>query len=150
MLQGIDDDFRSGLGDDSQMHTIRDVLQLAHGHLTGQIIDSFYTVYNVLGAGHFESVYVRALQVELNFRGIASVREAPLTVRYRGMVVGDFRVDLLVEDTIIVEVKTAERIAAPHAVQVMGYLRASGLSVGLILNAGTRPTVRRMIYSPRR
>jgi len=131
------------------VHATQDVLQLAYGDLTRQIIDAFYTVFNDLGDGHFESVYVRALQVELDHRGIHSEREARLTVRYRGIVVGDFRVDLLVVETVIVEVKTADRIGVEHERQVLGYLRASGLPVGLILNAGTRPSVRRMIRTRR-
>ena len=141
--------FTTIIGDSQHMHTTRDALHLAHGRLTGEIIDSFYTVFNVLGDGHFESVYVRALQIELDYRGIASVREAPLTVRYRDRVAGDFRVDLLVEDTIIVEVKTAARIAAAHETQILNYLRTSGLSVGLLLNAGSRASVKRMILTPR-
>ena len=131
------------------MPATQDVLQLAYGDPTGQIIDAFYTVYNALGDGHFESVYVRALQVELDYRGIPSERESRLAVRYRDIVVGDFRVDLLVVETVIVEVKTAHKIVAEHERQVLGYLRASGLQVGLILNAGTLPSVRRMIRTRR-
>ena len=79
------------------MAMTKDVLQLAHGELTKQIIDAFHTVFNELGDGFVESVYVRALQTELHFRDVPSQREAPLTVRYRDEVVGEFRVELLVE-----------------------------------------------------
>ena len=78
-----------------------------------------------------------------------SEREAPLTVRYRDKVVGHFRVDLLVAETIIVEVKTADKISAAHERQTLNYLRESGLPVGLILNAGPQATVRRMIRTRR-
>lgn len=129
------------------MPLTREALRLAHGELTGQIIDSFYTVYNELGEGFVESVYTRALQIELEFRGIESERESPMKVHYRDKVVGDFRVDLLVVGTIVVEVKTADRIAKPHEKQMLNYLRASRRPVGLILNAGDRPTVKRKILT---
>ena len=131
------------------MQLKQDALQLAHGELTGQIIDAFYTVCNELGDGFVESVYVRALQIELQFRHVPSQREAPLVVRYRDEVVGEFRVDLLVDDLIIVEVKTADRIAKAHERQVLNYLKAAEHPVGLILNVSDRPTVRRKIWTPR-
>ena len=116
------------------MRATQDVLQLAYSDLTGTIIDAFYTVYNALGDGHFESVYVRALQVELEFRGIPSEREAPLTVRYRDKVVGDFRVDLLVAETIIVEVKTADKISAAHERQTLNSVRFPSFRVSQFLH----------------
>ena len=131
------------------MPMTQDVLQLAHGELTKQIIDAFHTVFNELGDGFVESVYVRALQIELRFRHVPSHREAPLVVHYRGEVVGEFRVDLLVDDLIIVEVKTAEKIAKSHERQVLNYLKAAEHPVGLILNVSDRPTVRRKIWTRR-
>ena len=128
------------------MPLTKDVLQLAHGELTRQIIDAFHTVFNELGDGFVESVYVRALQTELHFRQVPSQREAPLVVHYRDEVVGQFRVDLLVDDLIIVEVKTADRIAKSHERQVVNYLKAADHPVGLILNVSDRPTVRRKIW----
>jgi GxxExxY protein len=88
--------------------------------------------------------------VALSARAIACEREAPLTVRYRGVIVGAFRADLLVERAIIVEVKVSEKITTLHQRQLLNYLRVSGLSVGLILNVGERPSVRRMIWTGER
>ena len=131
------------------MQLRQDALQLAHGELTKEIIDAFHTVFNELGDGFVESVYVRALQTELRFRQVPTQREAPLTVYYRDEVVGEFRVDLLVDDLIIVELKTAEKIAKPHERQVLNYLKAADHPVGLILNVSDRPTVRRKIWTRR-
>ena len=132
------------------MSEIRDALHLAHGHLTQQVIGGFYDVYNELGAGFVESVYTRALQIALAARGIAAEREAPLRVRYREIVVGDFRADLLVQQLVIVELKTCDKIQPPHERQLRNYLRASGLSVGLILNVGDTPGVKRLIWTAER
>ena len=129
------------------MDATRDALQLAHGDLTREIIGAFHDVYNDLGHGYVESVYVRSLMVALGDRGISYEREAPLIVRFRGTIVGTFRVDLLVERTIIVEMKTGEKIVPVHERQLLNYLRASRLSVGLVLNVGERPSVRRMIWT---
>ncbi len=129
------------------MDTTRDALQLAHGELTREIIGAFHDVYNELGHGFVESVYVRSLLVALDDRGIFGELEAPLIVRYRDTIVGRFRVDLLVEGTVIVEMKTGEKIVTAHQRQLLNYLRASGLAVGLVLNVGERPSVRRMIWT---
>ncbi len=129
------------------MNATRDALQLAHGAITGEIIGAFHDVYNELGHGFVESVYVRSLLVALDDRGIFGELEAPLIVRYRDTIVGRFRVDLLVEGTVIVEMKTGEKIVTAHQRQLLNYLRASGLAVGLVLNVGERPSVRRMIWT---
>jgi GxxExxY protein len=123
----------------------REAVHLAHSALTGDVIGAFFQVYNELGEGFVESVYSKALVVEIDRRGIQCEREAPLVVRYRDTVVGEFRVDVLVACTVIVELKTAERIVDAHERQLRNYLKAAGLSVGLLLNVGDKPTVRRMI-----
>ena len=128
----------------------RDALALAHGDLTGQVIGAFYDVYNDLWRGYVESVYARSMVVELSARAIACEREAPLVVRYRDIIVGEFRADLLVERKIIVEVKVGDKITAAHQRQLLNYLRVSGLSVGLILNVGERPSVKRLIWTGER
>ena len=128
----------------------RGALALAHGDLTGQVIGAFYDVYNDLWRGYVESVYARSMVVELSARAIACEREAPLVVRYRDIIVGEFRADLLVERKIIVEVKVGDKITAAHQRQLLNYLRVSGLSVGLILNVGERPSVKRLIWTGER
>lgn len=128
--------------------TTRDALTLAHGDLTEHIIGAFYEVYNSLGIGFVESVYTRALALALRDRRVTAERECPLTVRFRNVTVGEFRADLLVERLIIVEIKTADKIVEAHERQVRNYLRAARLTVGLILNVSTQPTVRRLIWTP--
>lgn len=120
---------------------------LLHADLTRDIIAAFYDVYNELGSGFLESCYVRALQLELARRGVESRREVPAEVRFRGEVVGLCRLDLLVADAVIVECKTADRLAVHHESQLLHYLKATGITVGLILFFGSRPLHRRLVRS---
>jgi GxxExxY protein len=127
--------------------TTRAGLALVHGALTREIIGAFYDVYNELGYGFVESVYQRALPLALNRRGVQSERELPLTVRFQGAVVGNYRADLVVEGNVIVESKVADRILPVHEMQLLNYLKATGINVGLVLNFGPRPTFRRLLLS---
>ncbi|HVT38837.1 MAG TPA: GxxExxY protein [Gemmatimonadaceae bacterium] len=120
---------------------------LLHGDLTNEIIGSFFEVYNELGYGFIESVYQRALPLALKDRGISSEREVALTVHYRGRPVGDYRADLVVEGRVIVESKVADRIIPVHELQLLNYLKGTGLTVGILLNFGPRATFRRMILT---
>ncbi|MFI5312081.1 MAG: GxxExxY protein [Gemmatimonadales bacterium] len=120
---------------------------LVHGEVTREIIGAFFEVYNELGYGFAESVYQRALPLALVMRGVRSEREVPLTVRFRGAVVGDYRADLVVEDKVIVESKVADRILPVHEMQLVNYLRTTGIPVGLVLNFGPRPTFRRLLLT---
>ena len=122
---------------------------LVHAGLTEQVIEAFYEVYNGLGWGFLESVYEQALAFELASRGLRVARQHDLVVRYRGIVVGDFRVDLLVEEALIVEIKAATSLAPAHDAQLLNYLRASGLEVGLLLTVGPRPSLRRRVMTTR-
>jgi GxxExxY protein len=97
--------------------------------------------------GFVQSVYQRALSLALAARGIQSEREVPLSVQFRGEVVGDYRADLVVEGKVIVESKVAERILPVHEMQLLNYLRATGITVGLVLSFGPRPTLRRLLLT---
>jgi GxxExxY protein len=116
-----------------------------HSELTELIIGVFYEVYNELGFGFLESVYRNSLHLALLEKGLAVEQEVPVTVFFRGKNVGDFRADLVVNETILLELKTAEQIVAAHESQVLNYLRSTSLELGLILNFGPRPQVRRML-----
>jgi len=118
---------------------------LVHGEITNGIIGAFYEIYRRLGYGYCEAVYQRALPIELGMRGLEAAREVPLIVNYRGQIVGEYRADLIVEGKVIVETKVGERIIQAHEMQLLNYLSATGLRVGLILNFGPRPTFRRML-----
>ena len=107
-------------------------LALVHGNITREIIGAFYDVYNELGFGFVESVYQRALPLALAARGIPSEREVLLTVMFGGTVVGDYRADLIVAGKVIVESKVAVKILPIHEIQLVNYLKASTITVGLI------------------
>jgi len=121
-----------------------DESQLKHGDVTRWVIGAFYYVYNRLGHGFLESVYLKALAQTLERTGTRVRREAPMRVEFEGAVVGDFRADLVVDDRVIVEIKAVERVGRVHEEQLMNYLRASGLEVGLLLNFGPKATCRRL------
>ena len=127
--------------------TTRAGLELVHGDLTRQIIGAYYDVYNVLGFGFVESVYQKALPLALRARGVASQREVALSVSYLGSVVGEYRADLIVDAKVIVECKVAAKILPIHEMQLVNYLKASTINVGLILNFGPEPAVRRLVLS---
>ena len=98
-----------------------------------------------MGFGFVEQVYQNALAIALSEAGISFQREYPLAARFRGRTVGDFKADFLVEKQVIVELKAVTSILKVHEVQVVNYLRASGMSVGLLLNFGTKPGFKRRV-----
>lgn len=111
--------------------------------LTRVIIGAFYEVYNELGYGFLEAVYRRALAVRLREVGLFVRQEALFNLSFHGFEVGQYRADLIVADAVIIEVKSAERLAPVHHAQLVNYLRATGIEVGLLLNFGPSPEVRR-------
>lgn len=119
---------------------------LKHGSITKRILRVFYDVYNELGHGFVESVYHRAMLIALAEEGLTVASEIPLPVWFRGRNVGDFRADIVVNDAVLVELKTAEHLDKPHEVQVLNYLRACNLEVALLLNFGPKPGFRRFIF----
>ena len=119
---------------------------LKHQELTGRIIRVFLDVYNELGAGFLESVYVEALAVAFAGAKLSVQREMPLAVRFRGKVIGHFRADLVVGGKILVETKASPCLHATHSAQVLNYLRATVLEVGLLLNFGPRPSIKRFVF----
>jgi GxxExxY protein len=104
--------------------------------LTGKILECAFAVHNALGAGFLERVYSNALAHELQRSGIDCVREAPLKVTYRDVIVGDYVADILVAGRVLMELKACAVLDSNHAAQIMNYLRASGIRVGLLLNFG--------------
>jgi GxxExxY protein len=129
--------------DNSKSITPADMLK--HSSITDLIIGSFYEVYNELGQGFLESVYREALAHVLTERGLRVEKEKPVTVRFRGVAVGIFRTDLLVNNAVVVELKCARTIDPVHEAQLLNYLNATNFEVGLLLNFGIRPQFRRML-----
>lgn len=125
------------------MHVAR--LALKHSALTDKIIGVFYSVYNELGPGFLESVYQRSMAIALSEVGLAAETEAPVPVGFHGQQVGDFRADLVVAHLVLLELKTAKAIDSSHEGQILHYLRATELEVGLLLNFGPQPHFKRFI-----
>ena len=115
--------------------------------LTEQVLAAVFEVSNTLGAGFLEKVYERALLRELGLRGLRTTAQAAFVVRYKGLAVGEYYADILVEDTLMVELKCVDRLANEHTAQCLNYLRASGLTLCLLVNF-QKPKVewKRIIY----
>ena len=114
--------------------------------LTDAIICCFYTVYNTLGYGFLEKVYENALKVELEKRGINVKVQHPITVQYNSVPVGEYFADIFVEDRVIVEIKAAKSLLNEHEAQLLNYLKGTGKEVGLLLNFGPSPQVKRRVF----
>ena len=104
--------------------------------ICGWIIGAAMKVHSTLGPGFLESVYQNALIWELRKNGFKAEAERPITVRYDGEIVGAFAADVLVNDSLIVELKATQSLAKPHEVQLVNYLIATGIDEGLLLNFG--------------
>ncbi|HOX12355.1 MAG TPA: GxxExxY protein [Spirochaetia bacterium] len=102
-----------------------------------RIIGCAFQVYNILGSGFLESVYKKALVIELTKAGLTVEEETPITVTYKGQIVGWFNADLIVEKKIILELKAIDVLAKTHEIQLVNYLKATGIPVGLLINFGT-------------
>ena len=122
-------------------------MALKHENLTGHIINAFYKVYNELGYGFLEKVYENALALELESMGLRVGRQRPLKVYYLGRQVGDYYADLIVEGLVIIELKCAETLCEAHEAQLLNYLKATDIEVGLLLNFGPKPAFRRKIFT---
>lgn len=104
--------------------------------LSGRVIGSAFTVLNTLGAGFLEKVYENALAHELRKAGLAVIQQPRITVMYDGITVGDYFADLVVEDSLLVELKAVKMLDEAHRAQCVNYLKATGLRLGLLLNFG--------------
>ena len=109
---------------------------MLYSDLTRAIIGCAFEVQNELGNGFLESVYEKAMLVALSEAGISVKSQTPINVNFRGQQVGDFYADLLVSDKVIVELKAVERLTPQHKAQVINYLNATGIPVGLLINFG--------------
>ena len=109
---------------------------MKHEELTRQIIGCAYKVFNTLGFGFLESVYKKAMVIELDKINLKVEQEKPLKVYYNGHVVGDFYVDLFVEDEIIIELKSVENLSKANDVQLVNYLNGLQKEIGLLINFG--------------
>jgi GxxExxY protein len=120
---------------------------LLHEELSGKIIKAFYAVYNSLGYGFLEKVYENALLFELQKMGLKVQKQVPINVYYEGELVGEYFADIKVEDSIIIELKATESLCEAHEVQLVNYLKATEIEIGLLLNFGKKPTFKRKIFT---
>ena len=117
-----------------------------HADVTQLIIQAFYTVYNNLGYGFLEKVYANALALELRKLGLEVIEQASIHVYYAGQSVGEYFADLLVAGQVIVELKAVTALAAEHEAQLLNYLKATPFEVGLLLNFGPKPQIKRKAF----
>jgi len=118
--------------------------RMIHEEITERVIASAFLVHQTLGYGFLESVYKRALRLELEQAGFPVTEELPIDVLYKGAPVGKFYADLFVDGKVIVELKSVERLVVQHEVQLVNYLKATGIETGLLLNFGpTRVEIKR-------
>ncbi len=110
---------------------------MKHEELTAAILKCCFEVSNELGSGFLESVYEKALIVALAQTGLSVQSQVPLKVTFRGVIVGDFFADLIIEKKILIEIKSVSRLTPDHKAQVINYLNATGFEVGLLVNFGT-------------
>lgn len=118
-----------------------------HSNITKRIINAYYAVYNQLGYGFLEKVYERAMMIELPKHGLKCERQKNIKVYYNEIEIGDYYADIIVEDCIIIELKAVESIAPEHEVQLVNYLKATEIEVGLLLNFGQTPQFKRRVFS---
>jgi len=120
---------------------------LLHEEITEKIIQAFYKVNNTLGHGFIEKVYENAMAVELRKMGFNISQQKKIKVYYEGEEVGDYESDLTVNDLVIVETKAKESLREEHEAQLINYLKATKIEVGLLMNFGKKPEFRRKVFS---
>ena len=114
--------------------------------LTYLINGAIFEVNRILGPGFLEKVYENALLMELKARGIKAAAQYPIKVRYKDQIVGEYFADLLVEDQVIIELKTVDKIEKIHEAQLLNYLKATGIKVGLLVNfKSTKADIKRFV-----
>ncbi len=121
-----------------------------HAELTEQIIGIFYEVYNELGSGFLEKVYEEAMALVLRAKGIEVQCQTPVPVWFRGSKIGSYEADLVVAGVVLVELKACKVLDSSHEAQLLNYLRSTKIEVGLLLNFGPRPQVRRFAFENER
>jgi GxxExxY protein len=118
-----------------------------YSDITEKIIEAFYKGYNTLGYGFLEKVYENALLIDLVTMGLSVEKQKQIKVYYEGKEVGEYFADLIVEGCVIVELKVAETLCKEHEYQLINYLKATEVEVGLLLNFGKKPVFKRKVFS---
>ena len=121
---------------------------MKHKELTAKIIECVYKVHNTLGFGFLEAIYQNALLIELLKSGLQTEKEKKIQVHYDNQLVGDYMADIIVEDKVILELKSVKELHPAHSAQLVNYLKATGIEVGLLINFGESVEVKRKIFTP--
>jgi GxxExxY protein len=124
-----------------------DLQDFKYKELSEKIIKIFYRVYNNLGYGFLEKVYENAMMIEFKRENISATAQSPIRVGYGGEIVGEYYADMLIENKIIVELKAAKNLVEENEAQLLNYLKATNIEVGLLLNFGTKPEFRRKAFA---
>lgn len=122
-------------------------MKYLHEDLTNEIISAFYEVYNKLGYCFLEKVYENALIIEFISRGLTCEKQKLIKVYYDNKVVGEYFADIIVENKVILELKASESLCKEHTYQLINYLKATNIEVGLLLNFGKKPQIARRIFT---
>lgn len=120
---------------------------LLHEELSEKILRCYFTVYNKLGYGFLEKVYENAMMIELCDAGLTATAQKSIEVYYEDQLVGNYFADIIVEDKVIIELKAASALLEEHEAQLLNYLRATKMEVGLLLNFGVKPEFRRKVFT---
>jgi GxxExxY protein len=118
---------------------------LKYKELTGKIIECAFKVHRKLGFGFLEAVYHNALMIELEKAGLEAAKQKNIKIHYDGQVIGDYTADVVVDDVVILELKAIKEIHSIHEAQLVNYLKATGIEVGLLINFGDRVEIKRKI-----
>jgi GxxExxY protein len=121
-----------------------------HSELTELVIGVFYEVYNELGQGFLENVYEQAMLIALRAKGLEVQAQVPVPVWFRGVKIGSYEADLVVNGVLLLELKACRALDPSHESQLLNYLRSTEIEVGLLLNFGPRPQVRRFVFQNER
>jgi GxxExxY protein len=123
-----------------------DMQDIKYKELTEKIIKIFYKVYNKLGYGFLEKVYENAMIIEFGKEGIQAVAQSSIKVSYEDEVIGEYYADILADDRVIVEIKATRTLASEHEAQLLNYLKATDIEVGILLNYGPKPEIKRKVF----
>ncbi len=122
-------------------------MEVLHKDITDVALKAFYQVYNELGFGFLERVYQNAIYFELKANGLHCETEKPIKVYYKKMLVGEFRADIILEDKVILELKATPSLVYENELQLINYLKATEIEVGLLLNFGQKPEFKRKVFT---
>ena len=123
-----------------------DLKDIKYKELTEKIIKIFYKVYNMLGYGFLEKIYENSMMIEFGKEAVSAISQSPIKVSYENEVVGEYFADILVDEKVIVEIKATKTLALEHEAQLLNYLKATDIEVGLLLNFGPKPEIKRKVF----